>query len=133
MSYGFLWSHESDVGGDSPVKQRPCVVVLAVGDGPNPRIIVASITSRDPHRLGAIGLSVAALGLNRPSWIIPWELNVFRWPGPDIGLADRPAGAWWRLGALTPALRKQLREAVEAGLQARQARLTKRSESTVGA
>lgn len=126
LSYGYLWSHESDVGREDPIKQRPCVVVLAVGDGPNPQVIVAPITSRDPRREDAISLSEGALGLNRRSWIIPWELNAFRWPGPDIEPAMKPAGAWWRIGALTPALRQRLRLAVEAGLKARRAVVTRR-------
>ena len=128
LVYGYLWSHESDIGRDEPVKERPCVVVLAVGDDPNPQILVAPITSRDPRRDDAISLSPGALGLNRASWIIPWELNAFLWPGPDIGRAPQPAGAWWRLGALTPALRQRLRAAVEAGLLNRRARITRRPD-----
>lgn len=128
LTYGYLWSHESDVGRDDPVKERPCVIVLAVGDGPNPQVLVAPITSRDPKRDYAIGLSAGALGLNRPSWIIPWELNAFRWPGPDVGPAPRAAGAWWRIGALSPTLRQKLRAAVEAGLKDRRARGTQRGE-----
>jgi hypothetical protein len=128
LAYGFLWSHESDSGRDDPVKERPCVVVLAVGEGANPLVTVAPITSQPPVRPDAISLSADALGLNRASWIIPWELNVFRWPGPDVGRATRPAGAWWRLGALAPDLRRQLREGIEAALRERRVRLQRRGE-----
>jgi len=128
LVYGFLWSHESDVGRDDPVKERPCVVVLAVGEGDNPMVTVAPITSREPDRPGAIALGAGALGLDRTSWIVPWELNVFRWLGPDVGPAPRPAGAWWRLGVLAPHLRRQLRERIEAALTARRARVKRRSE-----
>ena len=128
LTYGFLWSHESDVGRDDPVKDRPCVVVLAVGEGDHPLVTVAPITSREPARPGAIALGPGALGLGRPSWIVPWEINVFQWPGPDVGRAARPVGAWWRMGALAPELRRQLREHVEAALRARRARVMRRSE-----
>ncbi len=128
LVYGYLWSHESDVGRDDPAKERPCVVVLSVGAGDHPQVLVAPITSREPGRDGAIRLSGGAVGLDRPSWIIPWDLNLFIWPGPDVRPAVRPAGAWWRMGALTPAVRRQLRSAVEQALAARRSRLTKRDE-----
>jgi|GEM_PF-2442241 len=128
LPYGFLWSHQSEAGREDPVKERPCVVVLAVGQGPNPQLIVAPVTSRDPRRQDAIALSAGALGLDRPSWIVPWELNVFRWPGPDVGRAARPAGAWWRIGALAPDLRRRLRGAVETALKDRRAKVARRTE-----
>jgi hypothetical protein len=81
-----------------------------------------------PHRADAIGLKGGAVDLERPSWIIPWELNLFQWPGPDVGRAPHPFGAWWRMGALTPALRRKLRDAVEAALAARRATLIRRTE-----
>jgi hypothetical protein len=128
LAYGFLWSHESDSGRDEPTKTRPCVVVLAVGEGEHPQVMVAPVTSRDPGRADAIGLGPGALGLDRRSWVIPWELNVFQWLGPDIGPAPRPFGAWWRMGALSPELRRQLRERVEAMLKARRTRVTRLTE-----
>jgi mRNA-degrading endonuclease toxin of MazEF toxin-antitoxin module len=99
LPYSFLWSHEFDVGRDDAVKERPCVVVLAVGAGENPTVTVAPITSREPERPGAIPLKPGAPGLDRASWIIPWELNTFRWLGPDVGAAPvRPSrgGVWGR-------------------------------------
>ena len=128
LAYGYLWSHESDTGRDDPVKERPCVVVLSVGEGDHPLVTVAPITSRPPVRAGAIALSPGAVGLGRASWIIPWELNVFQWPGPDIGRAPHPAGAWWRMGALAPGTRRALRESIEAALRARKARIVRRME-----
>jgi len=128
LAYGYLWSHESDIGRDDPVKERPCVVVLAVGEGDHPRVTVAPITSRRPDRAGAIALSPGAVGLGRASWIVPWELNVFQWPGPDLGRAPHPAGAWWRMGSLAPELRRMLRESVEAALHERKTRIVRRTE-----
>jgi len=128
LPYGYLWSHQSDVGRDDPVKERPCFVVLAVGPGEHPQVLVAPMTTREPRRAGAIGVPKGTLDPDRPSWIIPWELNLFQWPGPDVGRAARPAGAWRRIGALTPALRQRLRAAVETALKERKAALTRRSE-----
>jgi len=129
LTYAFLWSHERDAGRLDAQKERPCVVVLAVGEGDHPHVTVAPITSRRPDRPGAIALPPhAALGLTRPSWIVPWELNRFRWIGPDVRPAQRPAGAWWRVGVLAPHLRRELRERVQAALLARSARLSPRTE-----
>jgi hypothetical protein len=127
LVYGFLWSHETDAGREAALKERPCAVVLAVGEGEHPLVMVAPITSRQPDRADAIALGAKALGLDRPSWIIPWELNTFQWPGPDVRPAVDPSGAWWRMGALAPPLRQLLRERVEAALIARRVRLTKRT------
>lgn len=128
LPYGYLWSHESDAGREDPAKERPCVVVLAVGEGDNPTVLVAPVTSADPHDPDAIALSAGAFGLNRPSWIIPWELNRFRWVGPDVGRAAKPAGAWWRLGALAPELRNVLADRVLAVRERRAARTVARTE-----
>jgi hypothetical protein len=128
LPYAFLWSHESDAGRQDAAKERPCVVVLAVGEGEHPMVTVAPTTSRRPERAGAVELRAGVLGVDRPSWIIPWELNRFRWVGPDVGRAARPAGAWWRIGVLAPQLRRELRSQIETALAARRARLTGRSE-----
>lgn len=128
IAYGYLWSHESDAGREDPAKERPCVIVLSVGQGDNPTIMVAPVTSHDPGDPDAIPLSAGALGLNRPSWIIHWELNTFRWIGPDVGRAAKPAGAWWRLGALAPELRNRLADRIQVALQRRRARIVPRTE-----
>ena len=128
IAYGYLWSHESDAGREDPAKERPCVIVLAVGQGDDPTVMVAPVTSHDPGDPDAIPLSAGALGLNRPSWIIPWELNTFRWIGPDVGRAAKPAGAWWRLGALAPELRNRLADRIQVTLQRRRARIVARTE-----
>ena len=104
------------------------MVVLAVGDGAFPQVVVAPITSRDPADPAAIALGPGVLGLDRASWIIPWELNAFQWLGPDVCRAPIPAGAWWRLGSLRPALRTLLADRVEAALKSRRARVTRRTE-----
>src|SRR5580704_11990513 len=87
IAYNYLWSHEAAAGREDAAKERPCVIVLAVGEGEHPTTVVAPITSQDPGREDAVSLSLGMAGLSRRSWIIPWELNSFRWPGPDLGRA----------------------------------------------
>jgi hypothetical protein len=128
IAYSYLWSHEAAAGREEAAKERPCVVVLAVGDGETPNIVVAQITSRQPDRADAIALSLGRAGLSRPSWIIPWEVNVFRWRGPDVGRAAIPAGATWRLGSLAPPLRRLLADRVGVLLRARAASVVRRTE-----
>jgi hypothetical protein len=128
IAYSYLWSHEAAAGREDAAKERPCAIVLAVGEGEHPDVVVAPITSQAPAREGAIVLDLGVAGMNRRSWIIPWELNVFRWPGPDLGRAGAPAGAAWRLGALSPRLRALLAERVAALLKARTADIVRRSE-----
>jgi len=102
------------------------VVVLAVGEGPNPTVVVAPITSRPPNDPDAIPLGPGALGLDRQSWIVPTALNAFAWPGPDLRRASKPAGAWWRIGVLSPELRNRLADQIAAGLKRRAATLVSR-------
>jgi hypothetical protein len=128
IAYNYLWSYEAVAGREDAAKERPCVIVLAVGAGDHPNVVVAPITSREPGRTDAISLDLGVAGLGPRSWIIPWELNVFRWPGPDLGRAATPAGAPWRLGSLAPRLRKLLADKIEALLKAGGARVIHRSE-----
>jgi len=45
-----------------------------------------------------------------------------------VNNAATPAGAWWRIGALAPDLRRRLRGAVEAALKDRRAKVARRTE-----
>ena len=126
--YGYLWSHEADAGREEGAKDRPCAVVLAVGAGDFPTVVVAPITSQEPLGSDAIKLPAGLMGLDSPSWIVPWELNRFQWLGPDVRPAPRPAGAWWRVGVLRADLRKLLADRVQMALRASRARLIQRAE-----
>jgi len=126
ISYAFLWPDQATEGRDEAVKDRPAVVVLAVGEGQKPTVVVAPIKYRPPSDPDAIPLSPDALGLDWPSWIVPTALNAFAWPGPDLRPAPKPAGAWWRMGALAPELRNRLADRIAAGLKRRAANLVSR-------
>ncbi|HEY5105156.1 MAG TPA: type II toxin-antitoxin system PemK/MazF family toxin [Caulobacteraceae bacterium] len=98
ISYCYLWRDQARLGGDEGVKDRPCVVVLAVQQRQGQRIVtVAPITHAHPRLSGdAVELPKATkdrLGLDDArSWIVVTEVNQFVWPGPDL----RPAapGRW---------------------------------------
>jgi hypothetical protein len=70
--------------------------------------------SSNSHISSKIALAAGAFGLSRRSWIVTSELNLTVWPGPDLRPARAPAGAWWRYGRLSHALRLRLAAGVRA-------------------
>jgi hypothetical protein len=81
----------------------------------------------EPAHGDKIPLPGGSLGLERQSWIVTSELNVTRWPGHDLRPALRPSGAWWRYGRLSDVLRQRLADAVQAKIQAAQAKVVIRT------
>lgn len=90
IRYGYLWRDEARRGRDEGVKDRPCVVVLAVEEaGVDLIVYVAPVTHSPPRKSDeAVELPAATkrrLGMDgAPSWIVSTELNRFVWPGPDL-------------------------------------------------
>jgi hypothetical protein len=90
ISYAYLWRDQQDQGREEGVKDRPCVIVVAVRhEGGEPVVTVAPITHSAPRDTrDAIELPPATkrrLGLDGDrSWIVATELNRFVWPGPDL-------------------------------------------------
>jgi mRNA-degrading endonuclease toxin of MazEF toxin-antitoxin module len=91
LCYSYLWHREHRAGRQEGVKDRPCVVVLAVE---RPRdgavtVHVAPVTHRAPDD-PAVALELPAavkrhLGLDaQRSWVVLDELNAFIWPGFDL-------------------------------------------------
>ena len=86
------------MGREEGVKDRPCVVVLAIERREGQRIVtVAPVTHARPRlSRDAVEFPEATkhrLGLDPArSWIVVTEVNQFVWPGPDL----RPAapGSW---------------------------------------
>jgi len=107
ISYAYLWAAEFAQGREEGVKDRPCVVILAVEEMAGRHVVtVAPITHAAPADPGqAVEIPHATkkrLGLDDArSWIIVSEGNRFIWPGPDI----RPiAPGRFEYGFLPPAL-----------------------------
>lgn len=91
IRYSYLWKEEYLAGREEGVKDRPCVIVVAVEARASDVTIVTVVPvthapSSDPSI--AIELPHATksrLGLDAsPSWVILSEANQFQWPGPDI-------------------------------------------------
>jgi mRNA-degrading endonuclease toxin of MazEF toxin-antitoxin module len=90
IGYAYLWRDQAAKGWEEGVKDRPCVIVLAVQEEEGGRIVtVAPITHTPPENAAdGIELPIAVkqrLGLDdQRSWIMATELNRFLWPGPDL-------------------------------------------------
>lgn len=76
IRYAYLWRREAEQGREHGVKDRPCVVVLAVKrDAGKTRVVVAPITHAPPVNIETT-LQLPAqtkerLGLDeQPSWIV---------------------------------------------------------------
>jgi hypothetical protein len=90
ISYAYLWRSENAQGRQEGVKDRPCVIILAVRQVEGQTIVtVAPVTHATPSRPeDAIEVPLATkqrLGLdNQRSWVVVTEVNRFVWPGPDL-------------------------------------------------
>jgi hypothetical protein len=133
IRYGYLWTHERDVGREAPGKDRPAAVVLTATDRDGrPTVYVVPITSRAPPSASdAIAVPVAVrrrLGLDdEPCWIVVSELNRFVWPGPDLRPVP-PPGQGFSYGLLPDRLFRAVRDAVLANIKARPRSLVARTE-----
>jgi hypothetical protein len=85
-----------------------------------------AITGTDPGDVPKVSLGGGAVGLNRPSWIVPTDVNVTDWPGHDLRHALNPMGAWWRHGALSKPKQLELADALMTALKAGQASVSPR-------
>jgi hypothetical protein len=131
ISYSYLWHHEHQAGREDGQKDRPSVVVLAVGRETDGAIIVTvlPITHSPPTDPGSaieVPLSVKRhLGLDDArSWIVVAEGNEFRWPGYDLRKlrhSDR-----YDYGFLPPRFFDRVRDAFIAFYRADKASLASR-------
>ena len=128
ISYAYLWKSEADRGQTEGVKDRPCLV-LAVSEGPRPRVVVAPFTTKPPSAsepaVKVPGQTAMRLGLeDKEQYVYAGEVNVFLWPGPDLRRASRHARPFWRFGAAPAKLFEQVRFAFFRGRSA----VTRRTE-----
>lgn len=91
ISYAYLWHWEHRAGRDEGVKDRPCVIVVAVQRpvAGSTLVRVVPVTHRPPDDTTiALELPPAVkrhLGLDQErSWIVLDEINEFEWPGFDL-------------------------------------------------
>ena len=132
VSYAYLWHHEHRAGREEGVKDRPCVIVVAVEDVPGgpTRVRVAAITHRPPDDLSiALELPAAVkrhLGLDSErSWVVLDEINEFVWPGFDLRPISRSRRSY-AYGFLPPRLFDRLIAEMREVWRVRQSRTTPR-------
>jgi hypothetical protein len=131
LSYVYLWHAEYERGRDEGLKNRPCVVIVAVEDDHGTLFVtVAPITHAIPKTPDAAVEIPAAtkkrLGLDEDrSWVVISEGNRFAWPGPDI----RPiAPGRFDYGFLPPALFQRIQAQFAAFFKARRLPIVSRTE-----
>lgn len=113
IRYSYLWEREHGQGAEEGRKDRPCAIVVMSTDA---KCYVCPITHTSPDpELGQIAIEIPKsvndhLGLDDDqSWVIVSEMNVFRWPGPDVRPMEREEGAY---GRVPYRLREIIRDAV---------------------
>ena len=136
ISYAYLWRDQRDQGREEGVKDRPCVVVLAVLQREGERIVtVAPITHTPPRQPGeAVEVPAATkrrLGLDDArSWIVATEVNRFPWPGPDLRPIPGKRGVF-AYGTLPRQLMLELRERISDVHRNRQFRMVSRENDDI--
>lgn len=95
INYSYLWRDEAARGQEEGLKNRPCVIVLAVQNIEGVDLVtVAPVTHSKPGDANAAVEMPAAvkrhLGVDdKPSWIVTTEVNRFTWPGSDLRAISR--------------------------------------------
>ena len=131
ISYAYLWRDQQNQGREEGVKDRPGVIVMAVRQEQDERIVtVAPITHTPPrHPKDAIELPAAVkrrLGLDdERSWVVVTELNRFLWPGPDLRPVSGKPGQF-AYGLLPEKLIIRLREQIVERRRERRLRMVHR-------
>ncbi len=131
ISYAYLWRSEHERGREEGVKNRPCVIILAVENGDDGLMVtVVPVTHFAPSvPETAVEIPPATkwrLGLDEArSWVVVNEGNRFLWPGPDL----RPvAPERFDYGFLPPALLRQIQQRFGAYFSTHSQRIVPRTE-----
>lgn len=134
IRYSYLWTREAQTGREEGAKDRPCAIVLAIGDVQDrTRVIVLPITHTAPQPpdegIELTQQTKARLGLDgERSWIMLGEGNDFIWPGPDLRPVAGQGPESVAYGFLPPRLFQTIRERFLARIRARQAGLIQRTQ-----
>ncbi len=119
ISYSYLWQSEYLEGREDGVKDRPCVIVIAVRAVAGKQLVtVAPVTHSAPARSeDAVEIPLATkqrLGLDfARSWVVVNEVNDFAWPGPDLRPVPQDKNRF-AYGFLPPGLFRQIRDRMKA-------------------
>ena len=119
VGYAYLWNREFREGQSEGRKDRPSVIVLALGRDEDGAIVVTvlPITHSSPTQANeAVEIPAPIkrhLGLDdQRSWVVVSEGNVFLWPGYDLRRVARKDR--YDYGFLPPRFFNQVREAFVA-------------------
>jgi hypothetical protein len=133
IRYSYLWTREAQAGREEGVKDRPCAIVLAIGDVQSrTRVIVLPITHTAPQPpdegIELTQQTKVRLGLDgERSWIVLDEGNDFIWPGPDLRPVPERGPESIAYGFLPPRLFRAVRERFLARIRAKQVGLIQRT------
>jgi len=133
ISYSYLWHPEYKKSREEGVKDRPCVIVIAVQVVAGRYLVtVAPVTHSAPARPeDAVEIPAKTkqrLGLDpERSWVVVNEVNDFVWPGPDVRLLSQAAGRV-DYGVLPPELYRRIRDRLKANAAAGQLKSIPRTD-----
>lgn len=124
IRYAYLWWQEHREGRQEGTKDRPCAVILALGESEGAtEVTVAPITHTAPSDpAGAIEIPQTVkrrLGLDDGrSWIVVTEVNRFIWPGPDLRPVPGSRPLRFDHGYLPPRFFAHVRDRIAARVRA---------------
>ncbi len=119
ISYAYLWQTEHEDGREEGMKDRPCVIIMAVRDEGGKRVVtVAPVTHSTPARPEeAVEIppqTKQRLGLDESrSWVVVSKGNEFVWPGPDLRALPQDTSRF-DYGLVPPGLFRQIRDRIVA-------------------
>lgn len=134
IRYAYLWQREAQAGLEEGRKDRPCAIILAVGENRDGRrVYVVPITHSMPSGGDdAVELPPRVkerLGLDEArSWVVVSEANVFVWPGPDLRFLPGQDPQTAAYGFLPPTLFRMVRDRFLAVAGRRNTALVTRTE-----
>jgi len=130
IRFDYLWKDQEGRGLEHGVKDRPCVVVLALkpNEGGRQRVLVCPITHSPPRRAEE-GVEIPPkvgkhLGLDwERSWIGVTEVNRFSWPVAGLRPVSQDC---WAYGYLPPRLFNAVKDALARRLESKSLKITER-------
>lgn len=134
IRYSYLWHSEYLRGKEEGLKDRPCAVILVTYDDDGEEIVtVLPITHTQPSNPDlAVEIPYQTkqrLGLDSDlCWIILTEVNRFRWPGPDLRIANSADNATVSYGLLPSNLFNEVKRKLHIVVNARLTNIIKRTE-----
>ena len=131
ISYAYVWDHEAQAGQEEGLKDRPCVIALAVERQSDGETLVTVLpVTHTPPQVAAAAVEIPHavkrhLGLDdQRSWVIVSEGDQFVWPGYD--LRKRRDSDRFEFGFLPPRLFNDVMVAFRAWHKAYRVKVTTR-------